>query len=335
MNLRNVKTAPAMMNNEIEGKLLPVSLIRKILPFCDERTLRKKFIIVIVNNIECIDEQEIIDALGVDDLSEPFLDINQAAKFLNCSRVYLHDRASRGFVPYYQFESKKGSPFLFRKSQLMKMYSLKLDFDYKLIENYVKFKPFLNLLRLYMNSSVIKKSLTEQKLEIFNAYYFENKTFDDIRKKYNFTRQGVQSILQKTNSQLLDRLSQINNFLAIKENELVVKKLKTQNIKLKHTIRILREECVCGKMKETQESGVDYSHKALKMLDKKLIDCNLSVRALGCLKSAGIETVEQLIEYDLKELLKFRNFGERSLKEIKAFLKENDLKLNYQKLFSK
>ena len=52
----------------------------------------------------------------------------------------------------------------------------------------------------------------------------------------------------------------------------------------------------------------------------KLSDLDLSVRALNCLKAADIETLGQLCSIQRAELLKFRNFGKKSLTELDAKL---------------
>jgi DNA-directed RNA polymerase subunit alpha len=56
------------------------------------------------------------------------------------------------------------------------------------------------------------------------------------------------------------------------------------------------------------------------LLKTKLADLELSVRALNCLKTAEIETMGDLVELDRNELLKFRNFGRKSLTELDALL---------------
>ena len=56
------------------------------------------------------------------------------------------------------------------------------------------------------------------------------------------------------------------------------------------------------------------------LLKTKLVDMNLSVRALNCLKAADIETLGQLCSIQRSELLKFRNFGKKSLTELDAKL---------------
>ncbi len=52
------------------------------------------------------------------------------------------------------------------------------------------------------------------------------------------------------------------------------------------------------------------------MLKTKLVDLDLSVRALNCLKAADVETLGQLVRHSRSDLLKFRNFGKKSLVEL-------------------
>jgi len=61
------------------------------------------------------------------------------------------------------------------------------------------------------------------------------------------------------------------------------------------------------------------------LLNTKLEDLELSVRSLNCLKLADINTLGQLITYDKYDLLKFRNFGKKSLQELEEFLERMDL----------
>jgi DNA-directed RNA polymerase subunit alpha len=56
-------------------------------------------------------------------------------------------------------------------------------------------------------------------------------------------------------------------------------------------------------------------------LKTKLTDLDLSVRALNCLKAADVETLGDLVAYNKNDLLKFRNFGKKSLTELEDLLK--------------
>lgn len=70
---------------------------------------------------------------------------------------------------------------------------------------------------------------------------------------------------------------------------------------------------------EGDEFDEDVLHMR-QLLKKKLVDINLSVRALNCLKAANVETLGDLVQYNKSELLKFRNFGKKSLNELEELL---------------
>ena len=61
------------------------------------------------------------------------------------------------------------------------------------------------------------------------------------------------------------------------------------------------------------------------VLKSKLIDMDLSVRALNCLKSAELETLGDLVAIHKADLLKFRNFGKKSLAELEDLVKSKGL----------
>lgn len=78
------------------------------------------------------------------------------------------------------------------------------------------------------------------------------------------------------------------------------------------------------------EESEDFDEEVLhmrQMLKRKLSDLNLSVRALNCLKAADVETLGQLVQHNKNDLLKFRNFGKKSLTELDELLDE--LKLSF------
>ena len=61
------------------------------------------------------------------------------------------------------------------------------------------------------------------------------------------------------------------------------------------------------------------------LLKTKLVDMDLSVRALNCLKAADVETLGDLVQYNKTDLLKFRNFGKKSLTELDDLLESLNL----------
>lgn len=61
------------------------------------------------------------------------------------------------------------------------------------------------------------------------------------------------------------------------------------------------------------------------LLKSKLADMDLSVRALNCLKAADVETLGELVKFNKNDLLKFRNFGKKSLTELDELLESLNL----------
>ncbi|HOZ29720.1 MAG TPA: DNA-directed RNA polymerase subunit alpha [Bacteroidales bacterium] len=67
----------------------------------------------------------------------------------------------------------------------------------------------------------------------------------------------------------------------------------------------------------------EFDEEVLRMrqlLKTKLVDLDLSVRALNCLKAAEVETLGDLVQFNKTDLLKFRNFGKKSLTELENLL---------------
>ena len=61
------------------------------------------------------------------------------------------------------------------------------------------------------------------------------------------------------------------------------------------------------------------------LLKTRLVDMDLSVRALNCLKAADVETLGELVSYNKNDLLKFRNFGKKSLTELEDLIESKGL----------
>ncbi|MGM5631360.1 DNA-directed RNA polymerase subunit alpha [Apibacter raozihei] len=71
-----------------------------------------------------------------------------------------------------------------------------------------------------------------------------------------------------------------------------------------------------------------YDEEALHMrqlLKTKLVDMDLSVRALNCLKAAEVETLGELVSFTKSDLMKFRNFGKKSLTELEDLVYSKNL----------
>jgi DNA-directed RNA polymerase subunit alpha len=76
--------------------------------------------------------------------------------------------------------------------------------------------------------------------------------------------------------------------------------------------------------KENEEFDEEILHMR-QQLKTQLVDLDLSVRALNCLKAADVDTLGELVVFNKNDLLKFRNFGKKSLTEIDDLLISRDL----------
>ena len=79
---------------------------------------------------------------------------------------------------------------------------------------------------------------------------------------------------------------------------------------------------------EEKRNDEEFDESSLHMrqlLKTKLVDMDLSVRALNCLKAADVETLGELVSFNKNDLLKFRNFGKKSLTELEDLVQAKTL----------
>ena len=88
------------------------------------------------------------------------------------------------------------------------------------------------------------------------------------------------------------------------------------------------EEAMRAKDEEERIRLLSESDSLLKLFNTRLVDCDLSVRSLNCLKASDIETVGDLVRLGKTDLLKQRNFGKRSLCELEDLVEMLGLSFN-------
>jgi len=97
-------------------------------------------------------------------------------------------------------------------------------------------------------------------------------------------------------------------------------------IMIRHMTLITNEDITLNDHTQKENQIVDEEVLQMrKLLKTSLEDLDLSVRAYNCLKAAKINSLANLVSYDTHELLKFRNFGKKSLVEIDELLAEKGL----------
>ncbi len=83
---------------------------------------------------------------------------------------------------------------------------------------------------------------------------------------------------------------------------------------------------------EAVKASIQYDEETLhtrQLLKTKLSDLDLSVRALNCLKAAEVESLGELVSYSKSDLMKFRNFGKKSLTELEELVHSKGLNFGF------
>jgi DNA-directed RNA polymerase subunit alpha len=101
---------------------------------------------------------------------------------------------------------------------------------------------------------------------------------------------------------------------------------QASRILIQHLMIITDENITFDNKEEKKEDLVDEQTLQLrKILKTPLEDLDLSVRAFNCHKAAKINSLSELVQYEQEDLMKFRNFGQKSLAEIEQVLQERGL----------
>jgi len=101
---------------------------------------------------------------------------------------------------------------------------------------------------------------------------------------------------------------------------------EASKIMMRHLVLFSDESILEDTQVHAQKNEVDENMLHMrKILKTSLSDLDLSVRAYNCLKAAEIRTLGELVSFHIEDLLKFRNFGKKSLTELEDFVKEKGL----------
>jgi len=131
--------------------------------------------------------------------------------------------------------------------------------------------------------------------------------------KYSIENYRVE---QKTDYEKL--IFEINTDGSIHPKDALTEAAKT----LIHHFLLFSDERITLEADEIAQAET-YDEESLHMrqlLKTKLIDMDLSVRALNCLKAAEVDTLGDLVSYNKNDLMKFRNFGKKSLTELEELV---------------
>ena len=158
--------------------------------------------------------------------------------------------------------------------------------------------------------------------------YLDGSEFEAIGDEYGITRERTRQIIEKGMRKLGslepygDVLNRCNETQA--ENLMMRSLLKKQDAELAELREKLNIKVEQDKHKTAEEKAMgelsEQDKEILGLLNTRLVDLNLTVRSLNCLKAADLETFGDLVKCNKIDLLKQRNFGKKSLGELDDLL---------------
>ena len=160
---------------------------------------------------------------------------------------------------------------------------------------------------------VVKVGLNKRDELILHEHLLGH-TDEYIANEFGLTRTRIQQLKRRAESKVKLYYSRLAKYDTLQnENMTLVSEIRML-LKVKNSI-----------LKRKGLKGVKLS-KSLPLLSERLIDLDLTVRCLNCLKAAEIETLGDLVNHDKNDMLKFRNFGKRTLIELEDLVESKGLK---------
>ncbi len=208
------------------------------------------------------------------------------------------------------------------------------EFTFKaIVSDVLKFKPTslyevreIAMTFFYWASSVLTARESQILFDFING-----KTIGEMGVTFGLSNERVRQLIYKS----VHKLKKVESFQSILEEN---QRLKEDIEMLKRSNNILEQDAnnayehllaacqKCGiNAYELDEPISDEQLGILKLFSTNLVDCDLSVRALNCLACANIKTIGDLVQYNKTDLLKFRNFGKKTLGELDDFLEDQGL----------
>ena len=160
----------------------------------------------------------------------------------------------------------------------------------------------------------LQQVTVESMIALFWKYMPDFGFADDMAVLKEVMRYGVRVAsyhLNMTTGDVVRCCNAVRDEIRIHPN---IQKYRDRNHQLEVENKSLRKWMEEHQMEVQEAIEQDAGRTAL--LEKKLIDLDISIRALNCLKMAEVETLGDLIKYRKGELMKFRNFGKKTLTEL-------------------
>lgn len=165
---------------------------------------------------------------------------------------------------------------------------------------------------------VLSKGIADERTIDCVCRFLDGETYDEIAERYGLKRERTRQIVEK-GIRMLYRVESYGK--VIDDNRRLNIELEQVNLRFK----ILQESYTNLQKQMQLEQLQNIDVKMPPIFSTKLTDLDLSRRCLNCISYTDIETVYDLVQFKDTDLLKFRNFGKKSLLELEELLDEYGL----------
>lgn len=241
---------------------------------------------------------------------------------------YIKELRSKGLISYFNTtgkmnESARGSKFYYFKDEMEDILGVK-----------VRYYPSVRIRYNIMNKFIIQVAKVcepERHVKILEMYLVDNLTIEEIANELYLTTERVRQMLTKVCNRTVLDLKRMAEFYP-RDRDLMSLRIEREHLKKLNTQ--LKEKFERNKESKLRADQLAQKHVQhflqhklrLELLSEKLMDmdiCDFSVRALNCLKDADIDTLEDLLVYNERDIRRIRNMGSKTVNEIKYWLLEN------------
>ena len=197
------------------------------------------------------------------------------------------------------------------KERLEYPYNLIKDLELEPCECFEHFNERLEFL-------LTKFVITDREEKIIRLYYIDGKTFEEIGKYFGTTRERIRQI----HSKAIEKLKLFKKYFYGGKWCSMEELAKEEYKKFLETQKSFRTYESAKQYILQYESGV-----FLPIREQKIENLDLTMRSYNCLKRAGIRTIGELLNFSYYDLIKIRNLGRKSMKEILDTIHDLGLKL--------
>lgn len=214
---------------------------------------------------------------------------------------------NENMISSFSNADNRGSKIFLFEQEVLSNYKL----EYNTNEYFSNAKIFVDF---YLTH--IQDFLTHREFDVIQNVLINKTSFSELSEKYGLTHARIRLIFDKALRRLRYK----------KHREVGIRELQSQYDNLRYEVDMLRlKRMSLAKKINLQELGNVEVVPNYEILDRKMYEFDLSVRALNCLRSADIECMYELVRFERSYLLSCRNFGKKSIEEIDEILKQHKL----------